>query len=101
MATNDIQSVKLSIINKITDIDDKSLLKRVWEIIQSNEDTKQTSREFSKEEKEILNSIRKGIEEIKLIEKGKDRKSTRLNSSHVRISYAVFCLKKKKKKKKK
>src|SRR3989442_14538858 len=31
----------------------------------------------------------------------KDRKSTRLNSSHVRISYAVFCLKKKKKKYKK
>src|SRR6266496_5943527 len=30
----------------------------------------------------------------------KDRKSTRLNSSHVEISYAVFCLKKKKKKKK-
>src|SRR5690554_1916071 len=28
--------------------------------------------------------------------KKKDRKSTRLNSSHVRISYAVFCLKKKK-----
>src|SRR5438874_9109455 len=28
-----------------------------------------------------------------------DRKSTRLNSSHVEISYAVFCLKKKKKKK--
>src|SRR5690606_42103832 len=27
---------------------------------------------------------------------GKDRKSTRLNSSHVKISYAVFCLKKKK-----
>src|SRR3989442_11798518 len=31
---------------------------------------------------------------------GGDRKSTRLNSSHVRISYAVFCLKKKKKTKK-
>src|SRR5690606_13068128 len=29
-----------------------------------------------------------------------DRKSTRLNSSHVKISYAVFCLKKKKKHKK-
>src|SRR3989442_9156392 len=29
---------------------------------------------------------------------GQDRKSTRLNSSHVRISYAVFCLKKKKQK---
>src|SRR2546422_5809905 len=30
---------------------------------------------------------------------GEDRKSTRLNSSHGYISYAVFCLKKKKKKK--
>src|SRR5437773_8597445 len=30
---------------------------------------------------------------------GLDRKSTRLNSSHITISYAVFCLKKKKKKK--
>src|SRR6266496_6865765 len=29
--------------------------------------------------------------------RGRDRKSTRLNSSHVEISYAVFCLKKKKK----
>src|SRR5690554_7177856 len=28
-------------------------------------------------------------------DKAADRKSTRLNSSHVRISYAVFCLKKK------
>src|SRR6266853_5943028 len=31
--------------------------------------------------------------------RGSDRKSTRLNSSHSQISYAVFCLKKKKKKK--
>src|SRR5207302_6339296 len=31
----------------------------------------------------------------------RDRKSTRLNSSHVKISYAVFCLKKKKKNKEK
>src|SRR5256885_5940031 len=30
--------------------------------------------------------------------RGRDRKSTRLNSSHLVISYAVFCLKKKKKK---
>src|SRR5690606_12148005 len=29
------------------------------------------------------------------ISKDRDRKSTRLNSSHVKISYAVFCLKKK------
>src|SRR5438270_13342412 len=33
--------------------------------------------------------------------RSRDRKSTRLNSSHSQISYAVFCLKKKKKKKKK
>src|SRR3712207_7924043 len=31
---------------------------------------------------------------------GVDRKSTRLNSSHANISYAVFCLKKKKRKRK-
>src|SRR5690349_23963243 len=34
------------------------------------------------------------------VEFPEDRKSTRLNSSHVEISYAVFCLKKKKKNKK-
>src|SRR5690554_7090205 len=34
--------------------------------------------------------------ENKFVIFGADRKSTRLNSSHVRISYAVFCLKKKK-----
>src|SRR5699024_12273173 len=39
-----------------------------------------------------------GQEYIEVVEEGlnKDRKSTRLNSSHVSISYAVFCLKKKK-----
>src|SRR5688572_32101817 len=36
-----------------------------------------------------------------VVEGDADRKSTRLNSSHSQISYAVFCLKKKKKKKKK
>src|SRR5438270_12300297 len=37
---------------------------------------------------------------LELESKAEDRKSTRLNSSHSQISYAVFCLKKKKKKKK-
>src|SRR5690349_6962758 len=52
-----------------------------------------------------VNQNRTVVEEI--IEYGRpfhyglDRKSTRLNSSHVEISYAVFCLKKKKNKKKK
>src|SRR5207302_10005009 len=40
------------------------------------------------------------MEPILALAKTQDRKSTRLNSSHVKISYAVFCLKKKKKKKK-
>src|SRR5258707_7103844 len=33
-----------------------------------------------------------------VVERPRDRKSTRLNSSHANISYAVFCLKKKKEK---
>src|SRR5439155_22230628 len=41
------------------------------------------------------------LELRELLEKSEDRKSTRLNSSHVAISYAVFCLKKKKKKEEK
>src|SRR5207249_11423724 len=42
-----------------------------------------------------------GLPVVGLVVPGRerDRKSTRLNSSHVSISYAVFCLKKKKKKK--
>src|SRR5947209_17367108 len=35
---------------------------------------------------------------LRIVPYGGDRKSTRLNSSHANISYAVFCLKKKKKK---
>src|SRR5256885_12009123 len=39
-----------------------------------------------------------GVEVLRLVLLGEvDRKSTRLNSSHLVISYAVFCLKKKKK----
>src|SRR5699024_11445168 len=44
----------------------------------------------------ILDPVRKRVNfGDKILEMG-DRKSTRLNSSHVSISYAVFCLKKKK-----
>src|SRR2546427_3824931 len=42
------------------------------------------------QENEALSVLKRAVE--------KDRKSTRLNSSHSQISYAVFCLKKKKKK---
>src|SRR5690606_9473222 len=43
-----------------------------------------------------VNSFRARIDRILREQYGVDRKSTRLNSSHVKISYAVFCLKKKK-----
>src|SRR3712207_8229327 len=44
---------------------------------------------------EILRAISEETEE-NMRKKAVDRKSTRLNSSHANISYAVFCLKKKK-----
>src|SRR5690625_5355415 len=37
-----------------------------------------------------------GVVIIQITQQGRDRKSTRLNSSHVALSYAVFCLTKKK-----
>src|SRR3712207_7380141 len=46
---------------------------------------------------EIGHNHQGSVEQCKrLFEEAKDRKSTRLNSSHANISYAVFCLKKKK-----
>src|SRR2546422_8118979 len=46
-----------------------------------------------------LSEIERGYVTPTLEEVSRDRKSTRLNSSHGYISYAVFCLKKKKKNK--
>src|SRR5438132_12201034 len=50
------------------------------------------------EAKEVLNMIRRLPDAYRETLVLRDRKSTRLNSSHTVISYAVFCLKKKKKK---
>src|SRR5207253_10842641 len=44
--------------------------------------------------REILYVVETDLGHVRVLEQ--DRKSTRLNSSHVAISYAVFCLKKKK-----
>src|SRR5699024_11705321 len=53
---------------------------------------------YEKLSKDGLVSREEFIEYLrKLLKHQKDRKSTRLNSSHVSISYAVFCLKKKNK----
>src|SRR5438552_13405474 len=47
------------------------------------------------EEERLEQAVRDQVEERRLRRRGADRKSTRLNSSHQIISYAVFCLKKK------
>src|SRR5690554_7673977 len=47
-------------------------------------------------QKEIMLQKQIGFKGVYAVNRLTDRKSTRLNSSHVRISYAVFCLKKKK-----
>src|SRR2546427_1022450 len=58
------------------------------------------------EPKQIVKRVKDLIDGVYSEKSGKeaerlqDRKSTRLNSSHSQISYAVFCLKKKKKQKK-
>src|SRR3712207_9119163 len=49
--------------------------------------SKKQSQEMQKIYTDMTNKIKEGIDK-------KDRKSTRLNSSHANISYAVFCLKK-------
>src|SRR5437762_4669945 len=49
----------------------------------------------------VRGHLASGPEHLSEPARARDRKSTRLNSSHRCISYAVFCLKKKKKKKKK
>src|SRR3712207_8905467 len=43
-----------------------------------------------------LRELREGLHALRAYLPARDRKSTRLNSSHANISYAVFCLKKKK-----
>src|SRR5437870_9721494 len=55
------------------------------------------SRTRSREKFSGISSTNRTLPSCKSL-RASDRKSTRLNSSHVAISYAVFCLKKKKKK---
>ncbi len=70
MKATSIQTVKLNIINKIGISEDKSLLQKVWDVISSYESNEQLERVYTKEEKEILNSIKKGYQEVQQIEKG-------------------------------
>src|SRR5699024_11461623 len=62
--------------------------------------TEKVNVDFSKVQKwkgEVVNKLTSGVSSLmkgNKVDVIKDRKSTRLNSSHVSISYAVFCLKK-------
>src|SRR5256885_6313815 len=49
-----------------------------------------------REDRLVLDRRHRDAERPAALARGEDRKSTRLNSSHLVISYAVFCLKKKK-----
>src|SRR5688572_32266467 len=52
---------------------------------------------FTRDERTLFDERAAHVLQAGFVDDG-DRKSTRLNSSHSQISYAVFCLKKKKKK---
>src|SRR5437870_7550059 len=53
--------------------------------------------ELPRENAKPVSGVKEAVRAATMLgELGEDRKSTRLNSSHVAISYAVFCLKKKK-----
>src|SRR3712207_6860466 len=55
-------------------------------------------RRHGRRERRLARARHRALGKRGLLRGRRDRKSTRLNSSHANISYAVFCLKKKKKK---
>src|SRR5699024_12114625 len=66
--------------------------------IAPNETVKNQLHNYSSDCKNNATFLDKLYQELNTTSFFPDRKSTRLNSSHVSISYAVFCLKKKRKK---
>src|SRR5690554_2574546 len=82
---SDHRAGRFAVLNKID---------MLWDDIQGEQHTQEAISQVHRKTAELLGLKR---EEVMLVSaKQADRKSTRLNSSHVRISYAVFCLKKKK-----
>ena len=73
--------------------DDEDLKKIYFEL-------KKFNAHLAEVKNQVLDEIHQQNKILQLFRQEQDRKSTRLNSSHALISYAVFCLKKKKKKKK-
>src|SRR5699024_9675222 len=89
---------------KNTDADNESVEKPEELTVWANDEEKQLNAiekiasDYEKKEGIKVNVVAKSM--LDQLQELSDRKSTRLNSSHVSISYAVFCLKKKKKIKK-
>src|SRR6266478_5795734 len=84
-------------------ITEEEFVKRRSELLELQTNIRQTifdkNTELQKLRERQIN--RETFKRVLAILRDQDRKSTRLNSSHSQISYAVFCLKKKKKNKKK
>src|SRR3712207_7748959 len=74
-----------SLLGELPDMRDRRLLL----VLDTFERVQELSFDFTKALWDFLNELLRPFPRI-------DRKSTRLNSSHANISYAVFCLKKKK-----
>src|SRR5690554_7646520 len=91
--------VGVSVYNGI--VNRKNAVQRAWANVLVHERQKmkilpaleKAVNNYSEFEKGLLTQITQLRERLHGLT-GEDRKSTRLNSSHVRISYAVFCLKK-------
>src|SRR5690606_39282460 len=60
------------------------------------EEERELDRELERKLEAATDPAETGQDAAEAVHDERDRKSTRLNSSHVKISYAVFCLKKKK-----
>src|SRR2546428_10086862 len=73
-----------------------TLFRSIAELAQSRSELLQTIGELNRSHAELKVTQLQLIEAAKSQVVSRDRKSTRLNSSHDQISYAVFCLKKKK-----
>src|SRR5690606_41841542 len=73
---------------------DRKYKEQVSELVKTGmpEEEAKAAAPLMREAQEMLKRWEDGDQEVVSL----DRKSTRLNSSHVKISYAVFCLKKKK-----
>src|SRR3712207_8639142 len=91
---SEFEVAKLELQEQEVDSSLKNIEKKEDELEIMEEKKEKDILDFEEEEEEESNII---VLKQPIKEYTEDRKSTRLNSSHANISYAVFCLKKKKK----